>query len=134
MSALASLPTARTVPLPLASVNRLLPVTTRGERLRSFLVAQTGGRRGWQKKLVEASGVKRQTISKWTNPRFDGYPEPETMAALAEALGVRLWQVYAAMDGDAPAVVLDDRTVAAVQALIEATLAERLGPRRSPHE
>jgi hypothetical protein len=46
-------------------------MTTRGERLAEYLRIKTGGRRGWQSRLVAKSGVKRQTISKWTNPTFD---------------------------------------------------------------
>jgi transcriptional regulator with XRE-family HTH domain len=76
-------------------------MTTRGERLAAYLAKLTGGRRGWQTKLVKESGVKRQTITKWTHPKFDRYPDLETLATLATALGVRPYELVAAMDGDA---------------------------------
>lgn len=104
-------------------------MTTRGERLRSYLLAQTGGGVGWQAALVAKAGVKRQTISKWTNARFDGYPDLETLSAVAGALGVRLSEVIAVLE-DEPAAVIDERTREALRQEIEAALDERLGPRR----
>lgn len=74
-------------------------MTTRGERLRSYLLARTGGAPGWQARLVEGSGVKRQTISKWTNAQFDRYPDLEALADVARALNVPTWEIVAAMDG-----------------------------------
>lgn len=105
-------------------------MSTRGERLSAYLARQTGGRRGWQTALVQQSGVKRQTISKYTSVKFDGYPELDTLSQIAEALKVPLWEIVAAMDGDAPAVPLDQQTVAAIRAVVEEVLDERLGPRR----
>lgn len=77
-------------------------MTTRGERLRSYLLARTGGASGWQKQLVERAGVKRQTISKWTSAEFDGYPDLETLAAVAAALDVPTYELIAAMEGAGP--------------------------------
>jgi transcriptional regulator with XRE-family HTH domain len=74
-------------------------MTTRGERLGAYLLAKTGGRRGWQKALVEKSGVKRQTISKYTSPTFDDYPDLETLERLAHGLGVPLFEIVAAFEG-----------------------------------
>jgi transcriptional regulator with XRE-family HTH domain len=98
-------------------------MTTRGERLRGFLLARTGGTPGWQARLVEASGVKRQTISKWTNPAFDRYPDLEALAQVAGALRVETWEIVAAMDGvePPPGIELETRIVA-----LEETLAELL--------
>lgn len=110
----------RTVPLAQASVNTLLPVTTRGERLQAYIHAQMGGGRGSQKELVERSGVKRQTLSKWTNPRFDGYPDLASLAAVASALGVRLYEIVAAMEGDEPVVRIDARLRAAIREEMQA--------------
>jgi transcriptional regulator with XRE-family HTH domain len=75
-------------------------MTTRGDRLRGYLLAKTGGRPGWQGELVEKSGVKRQTISKYTSPKFDRYPDLATLATLASALGVETFEIVAAMDGE----------------------------------
>jgi transcriptional regulator with XRE-family HTH domain len=91
----------------------------------SFLLRQTGGRRGWQADLVARSGVKRQTISKWTNPAYDGWPELEHLAAVAAALGVRAWEVVAALEDDEPEVASDDR----IRAIVREELAA-LPPRR----
>lgn len=104
-------------------VNRLLPVTTRGQRMRSYLAARTGGRRGWQRALVESSGVQRQTITKWTHPDYDGYPDLDSLAAVASALGVRPWEVVAAMDGDD--VQLEPGLETAIRRVVEQVLDER---------
>lgn len=105
-------------------------MTTRGDRLRSYLLAKTGGRSGWQAELVAASGVKRQTISKYTSATFDRYPDLGTLATLAAALNVETFELVAAMDGETPAMRLDDRFREAVRSEVEAVLDERLGPRR----
>lgn len=89
-------------------------MTTRGERLRAYLLQQTGGAPGWQKALVEASGVKRQTISKWTAPTYDGYPDPDALAQVATALGVKPFQIWAAIDGDGPVLDLASRDAEAM--------------------
>ena len=107
-------------------VNSLVPVTTRGERLREYLISQVGSRRGWQSELVARTGVKRQTFTKWTNRRFDGYPDMETVVTVAEGIGVRPWEIVAAMEGDAPPV--GPAAEAAIRRVVEAALDERLGP------
>lgn len=107
-------------------------MTTRGERLRSYLLAKTGGGPGWQKRLVETSGVKRQTISKYTSPTFDRYPDLETLAQLAAGLEAPLFELIAAMDGQ-PAVSLGDpRVKEMLRPLLEELLDER--DRRRPPE
>lgn len=106
-------------------------MTTRGERLRSYVLAKTGGKPGWQKALVVASGVKRQTITKYTKATFDTYPELGTLAQLADGLGVSLSEIVAAME-DEPMVRLDGPAMATIRAAIEQALDERLGPRRAP--
>ncbi len=107
-------------------------MTTRGERLRAYLLAKTGGAPGWQGKLVADSGVKRQTISKWTNPTFDRYPDLETLAAIAGALGVPTFEIIAAMDGEVAVALNDPRARAAMREEMELLLDERLGPRQAP--
>lgn len=107
-------------------------MTTRGERLRAYLLAKTGGAPGWQGRLVAESGVKRQTISKWTSPTFDRYPDLETLAAIAAALHVPTFEIIAAMDGDVAVSLTDPRTRAAMREEMERLLDERLGPRQEP--
>lgn len=105
-------------------------MTTRGDRLRAYLLSKTGGRSGWQRDLVRASGVKRQTISKWTAATFDGYPDPEALAAVAAALGVRPFEVVAAIDGDVALSLEDPRVEETLRRLIDGVLDERLVPPR----
>ena len=121
--------TLRTVPPSLSFVNTLFRVSTRGARFAAYLARRTGGRQGWQAKLVRDSGVKRQTITKYTRQDFDGYPEMGTLALIAQALDVRPFEIIAAIDGDEPVVALDAQAREAVRAEIEAILDERLGPR-----
>lgn len=105
-------------------------MTTRGERMTEFLFKRTGGKRGWQTDLVARSGVKRQTITKWTNPKYDGWPDLATLAQLAPALGVKVWEIVAALDGAGPVVELTDETRAMFRGWMEEVLDERLGPPR----
>lgn len=110
-------------------------MTTRGERLRSYILRVTGGASGWQKDLVEKSGVKRQTISKYTTKTFDGYPDLGTLAQLADGLGRPLFEVVAAMDGEQAVSLGDPQTREQMRALLEELLAERDGrqpPRKTP--
>jgi transcriptional regulator with XRE-family HTH domain len=107
-------------------------MTTRGERLRGYLLARTGGSPGWQSRLVATSGVKRQTISKWTSPSFDRYPDLETLAAIAKALDVPTFEIIAAMDGEVAVALKDPRARAAMREEMESLLDERLGPRQAP--
>lgn len=104
--------------------------------MRAYLLTRTGGYSGWQRDLVERSGVKRQTISKWTNPAFDGYPDPDALAEVARALDVRPFEIVAAIDGDVAVSVSDPRTKEAMRDLLEELLAERDArrPRRMPPE
>lgn len=108
-------------------------MTTRGERLRAYLLAKTGGASGWQARLVEESGVKRQTISKWTSPTFDRYPDLEALADVARALNVGTFEIVAAMDGAQAVDLSADRTRAILAEVVEAALDARgVPPRRAP--
>jgi transcriptional regulator with XRE-family HTH domain len=111
-------------------------MTTRGERLRAYLLTRTGGASGWQARLVEASGVKRQTISKWTNPEFDRYPDLEALAQVARALSVETWEIVAAMDGKEQVVdLLSPAAQEALTEIVDRALDARGVPRRrSPRE
>lgn len=90
----------RTVPLPSNSVNTLVPMSTRGERLRGFLQAWSGGAPDWRAKAAAASGVKPGTISNWCG--HDAYPEMNALAQLANGLGLQPWELVAVMDGQRP--------------------------------
>jgi transcriptional regulator with XRE-family HTH domain len=105
-------------------------MTTRGDRLRSYLFTKTGGKVGWQGDLVEKSGVKRQTISKYTASQYDAYPDLGTLSQLAKGLGVQTFEIVAAMDGDPALNVLDPRVEEALVRLIDRLLDERQVPRR----
>lgn len=75
--------------------------------------------------------MKRQTISKYTSPTFDRYPDLDTLATLAVALGVRPFEILAAMDGDVAVSLTDPAVRQAMREEMEALLDERLGPRRA---
>lgn len=106
-------------------------MTTRGERLRSYLLTKTGGVPGWQAALVRESGVKRQTISKWTNPKFDRYPDLETLGQIAKALEAPTFEIIAAMDGEVALGLTDPRVKEALRPLVAELLDER-DSRRPP--
>lgn len=108
----------RTVPLSFPLVNTLLPVETRGARLRQFLLERTGGEHGWVNALAAKSGVKRQTLSAWMGNRTD--PDLESLRAVADAIDVRLYELVAAMDGEGPVVRVDDRLREMIRQEIEA--------------
>jgi transcriptional regulator with XRE-family HTH domain len=102
--------------------------------LRAYLLAKTGGQSGWQAALVARSGVKRQTISKWTSPTFDGYPDPDALAAVAKALEVRPYEIIAALDGDGPLLDLSSADAESTILRVVERWARRngLGPDQGP--
>ena len=100
---------------------------TRGGRLRRFLLRETGGATGWVNALADSAGVKRQSLSAWMGYRAD--PDLASIYAIAKALGVRPFQVLAAMDGDgdvAPLTLIEERALQ----LVDRALDARLGPPR----
>jgi transcriptional regulator with XRE-family HTH domain len=99
-----------------------------GARLRSYLLAKTGGKRGWVNDLCGAAGLKRQTLSLWMSGKTS--PDLDSLSALARALHVRRYELVAAMDGDLALAETDERTREVLRQEIEAVLDERLGPRR----
>lgn len=115
----------RKVPPALSLVNSLVPMTTRGELLRAYILRVTGGAPGYQKALVEASGVKRQTISKYTKPTFDGFPDLGTLDQLAKGLRRPLFELIAAMDGEQAVALGDPLTREMLRDLLEVLLDER---------
>lgn len=98
--------------------------------MRRYLLSQTGGEHGWVNELAERSGVKRQTLSAAMGDR--GTPDLRTIDAIAEALGVRPFEILAAMDGDVALPLADPRVRQAMREEMDALLDERLGPRQGP--
>lgn len=101
---------------------------TRGTRLRTYLLTRTGGAHGWVNELASKSGVKRQTLSAWMGDRTQ--PDLASLEAIARVLGVRTFEIVAAMDGDVAVSLADPRVLDALRSEIEAALDARLGPRR----
>lgn len=120
--------TRGTVPLRLTVVNTFLPVESRGDRLRAYLLDKTGGRRGWVNELAAKSGIKRQTLSAMMGDRST--PDLETLYAIAEAIGVRPFELLAAMDGDGPVVRYDEQLRTMIREEIERYGADQ-GPQRA---
>lgn len=105
----------RTVPYRSANVNRVVHMTTRAartptpevlraRRLRRFLedlwVSGGHGRRhGFVTDLARASGVKRATLTAWFSETHPKEPGLDTLAAVAQVLGVSRAEIVAAMDG-----------------------------------
>lgn len=113
----------------LTVVNTVLPMESRGSRLRRYLLAKTGGSHGWVQKLAADSGVKRQTLSAAMGDR--GSPDLHTIDQIAEALGVRPFEILAAMDGDVAVSLTDPAVRQAMREEMEALLDERLGSPRA---
>lgn len=100
---------------------------TPGSRLRAYLLAKTGGKHGWVNSLAERAGIKRQSLSAWMGNRER--PERGSIDALADALGVRPYEIVAVLDGDGPVVRVEDEHLwAMLQERVERLLDERLGP------
>lgn len=77
--------------------------------------------------LAEKSGIKRQSISAWMGNRER--PERGSIDAMAEALGVRPYEIVAVLDGDGPVVRVEDELLwGLLQERVERLLDERLGP------
>lgn len=121
-------PTSQTVPTGFPSVNSLLPMETRGARLRRFLIQQTGGQHGWVNALAERSGVKRQTLSAWMGDRAE--PTMESLTDVARALDIPRYRIIAAMDGDA-VLPLDEEGTRKLEEMLDRLLEDR-GFRRPP--
>ena len=117
-------PTGGTVLPRLTLVNSLVTVDTeQGDRLRAYIDARWPRSRGGMRGFCRAAGMTPETLYSWfrgeTSPSFDN------LGAIAEALGVRRFEIVAAMDGEAPVVRLDPTTRDAVRAEIQTVLEER---------
>lgn len=118
--------TGRTVPARLTLVNSLSTVRAEeGDRLRAYIEARwprsKGGIRGFSRK----AGPTPETLYSWF--RGETSPSWENLEAIATTLGVKRFQLVAAMDGDAPVVRLDAATREALRLEIRSVLAEE-GP------
>lgn len=114
-----------TVPPSLSLVNSVLPVETRGVRLRRYLLARTGGRHGWVNELADATGIKRQTLSAWMGNR--AVPDLASLDAIAQALEVKTFEIVAAMDGEQAISLIDPTTRETMRTMLEELLDERDG-------
>jgi transcriptional regulator with XRE-family HTH domain len=97
--------------IPLCQMN-----TEQGKQLRRFVRTKWDGS---TTELAERMGVTRQTIDRWFRGEND--PQFAALEELARVLGVRRWEIVAAIDGD-HAVAPDDPELLDV-------IAERLGRR-----
>lgn len=99
-----------------------------GRRLRAYLLERTGGTHGWVNAFAARAGVKRQSLSGWMGDRER--PERGSIEAMADALGVRPYEIVAVLDGDGPVLRVDDEALWAMfEDRVERLLDERLGPR-----
>jgi transcriptional regulator with XRE-family HTH domain len=101
-----------TVHLRGTGVNTFVPMSTAGERLRSFLEERylelgLGKRHGFVTGLSKLSGVKRGTLQSWWAEKNPKMPTLETLAPVAAVLRLSRAEIVAALDGDR--VVPEDR-------------------------
>lgn len=101
-----------------------------GTRLEQFVRLRWTRRKGGIRALAEVIGTSPDTVYRW----FNGTSPIDTyyLGRLAEALGVRRWEIVAAMDDD-EAVPFDETGQERLRELVERLLDERVGPRRSTH-
>ena len=102
---------------------------TPGTRLRAYIDARWTRRQGGILALAGLLNVATETMYEWF--RDDRQPNLDHLARLSRALGVKRWEIVAAMDGEATVAPIDEATRAMLRAEIEAVLDERLGPRKA---
>lgn len=90
---------------------------TEGKRLEQFVRLRWGRAQGGIRALAVEAETSADTIYHW----FNGQAPPDTyqLGKLAKVLGVKRWQIVAAMDGEAPIVALDDATRQAMLEVVE---------------
>lgn len=114
--------------LPAARVNRLVTVTG-GEALEQFVRARWGRKEGGIRGLARVVGTSPDTIYHW----FNGSAlNTDDLDALARALGVRRFEIVAAMDGEDVVMPLNDQTRTAFLSLMEEWADSRGLPRPRP--
>lgn len=80
--------------------------------------------------FCRAISVQPETLYGWF--RGDNDPSLGSLAAMAEKLAVKRYEIVAAMDGEGPTVVLDSETRRAIRDEIAAVLSEQPAPRSVP--
>ena len=127
MHGLASQLSGRTVRPGLTLVNSLVPLMDEksGRRLERYIRARWGRKQGGIRGLAKAIGGTAETIYSW----FRGETEPYlgTLREVAAALGVRPYQILAAMDGDGPAAAIDPELERLVEERVRAEVERQLG-------
>lgn len=101
-----------------------------GSRLRSYVDAHWTRKQGGIRALAERMNTTAETVYQWF--RDDREPSLAHLRAMAEAFGVTRSEIVAAMDGDSPALSLDEATLAMLDARYEARLREALDARLGP--
>jgi transcriptional regulator with XRE-family HTH domain len=113
------------------AVNRLSPVRgISGHRLRAYVDHYWGRSRGGIRGLAAASGIAPETLYGWF--RGDVEPSLSALGQLAATLGVRRWEIVAAMDGDAGVAPFSPETEMALEAMIRSTVERILDERGIP--
>lgn len=79
-----------------------------GERLEQFVRLRWSRKDGGIRGLADRVGTSADTVYKWFSRQ--AHPDTEQLARLAEALGVRRFEIVAAMDGEATVLPLNDLT------------------------
>lgn len=81
---------------------------TDGKRLERFVRLRWGRDKGGIRRLATALGTSPDTVYHW----FNGNSHPDTgdLRLLAEVLGVRRFEIVAAMDGEETVMPLNDLT------------------------
>jgi transcriptional regulator with XRE-family HTH domain len=97
------------------------PPETPGQRLRALVDARWSRRQGGIRGLAARLGVSGETMYSWF--RDDQDPSLDHLARLAEALGVRRYEIVAAMDAEGTLYRRGDPDLVAV---VEELLDERL--------
>jgi transcriptional regulator with XRE-family HTH domain len=98
-----------------------------GDRLRAFVEMRWSRKRGGIRGLCREMNVAPETAYGWF--RGDNDPSLGALATMAAILGVKRWEIVAAIDGD-EAVGYDEAGRDQLRELVESILDERLGPRR----
>jgi DNA-binding XRE family transcriptional regulator len=98
---------------------------TTGRRLERFVKARWTRDQGGIRALAKEIGAVPETLYSWF--RGDTEPSLEALGELGRVLGVSRSAIVAAMDGEGPAVPIDEDLVALIDVRLAAALDARLG-------
>ena len=134
MRALTALPSVRTVHSGRALVNIFRTVNAeQGDRLRVFVETHWGRRKGGMRGFCRAVGTTPETLYSWFRGETD--PSMSSLAAIADALKVKRYEIVAVMDGEGVVAPVDAAALAdRIQTIVDAALDSRgvpTVPRRS---